>query len=602
MIREPNDLGPHLYDFAVISDTHVNPDETTCNSPFPVNARANARFRHVIADLNQRDVSFVVHLGDLLHPVPDTGPLYAQAAATYREIEQDLKVPIHHVPGNHDIGDTPVKGAPASPSTESMITAWTQEFGAQYQAFTHGNVRFLLLNAQLINSGLPDEQRQKDWVETELAQAQSRVMVMLHHPAYLCFPDEPSHYDNTDPPGRDWLLGLLEQHKVEAMFSGHAHNFWYDRFGQTDYYLAPATSFVRQDYSEMLRTCPPAGSEAGRDDKAKLGYFIVSVYDNGHTTQFVRTNGQELPLGKTPTAAKPIAQTPRENSAPRLGFDLRQNWAEISEIPPSGGLDEFDRKQARNDYPLLALIEMGVRDVRVPFSDLRDPMRRQRLSALCHLGFRPTLFSFGIPTELDLKLIETCKDCLTDWEMTLDWGTHTSLRDAITDAHHRTGLPILLSRMRSKKDLPAGSLYFHVINHGFSHDDDAQLDQLANLTPAGVAGAVFRLSNQAPIADTLTHIARATKARNMRGAVHMRVAGDNPAIAHENHTETCDRLGEAVRLLPTLESIRLWCDTFVDIDRGYFPRQGAIDRNGNPNPLARMIKELHLKAGTLNAS
>ena len=157
MSRRLTDLGERLFSYAVVSDTHVNPDEDVCNSPFPVNGRANPRFRHVVADLNQRDIEFVVHLGDLLHPVPETGELYAAAANAYRAIVADLNIPIYHVPGNHDIGDTPVKGAPASPTTEEMISAWTQEFGAQYQAFTYSAVQFILLNAQLINSGLPDE-------------------------------------------------------------------------------------------------------------------------------------------------------------------------------------------------------------------------------------------------------------------------------------------------------------------------------------------------------------------------------------------------------------------------------------------------------------
>ena len=39
---------------------------------------------------------------------------------------------------------------------------------------------------------------------------------------------------------------------------------------------------------------------------------------------------------------------------------MRGDWFEDVWIPPSGGLDEFDRKQVRNDYALLALLENGV--------------------------------------------------------------------------------------------------------------------------------------------------------------------------------------------------------------------------------------------------
>ena len=67
---QPQDLGKRLFTFAVIADSHLNQDELDCNSPFPVNKLANRRMRHVVHDLNRRDVAFVVHLGDLIHPVP----------------------------------------------------------------------------------------------------------------------------------------------------------------------------------------------------------------------------------------------------------------------------------------------------------------------------------------------------------------------------------------------------------------------------------------------------------------------------------------------------------------------------------------------------
>ncbi|MEM6761082.1 MAG: metallophosphoesterase [Pseudomonadota bacterium] len=582
--------------FAVISDTHVNPDEDTCNAPFPVNSRANRRLRHVIADLNRRDIDFVVHLGDLLHPVPETGPLYVAAAAAYRALVADLAVPIWHVPGNHDIGDTPVKGAPASPSTEAMIAAWTREFGDQYHAFSHGDVRFILLNAQLLNSGLPDEARQAAWFEGELASVTGRVMVMLHHPPYLCCPDEAPHYDNTDPPGRSWLLNLIEKHAVEALFAGHAHNFWYDRGGGADYYLAPSVCFVRQDYSEMLRVPPDASSEHGRNDAAKLGYFIVNVFERGHSVQFVRTFGAELPLGGSAAPMRKLAPAPVQNATARIGFDLRQNWAEIAEIPPSGGLDEFDRKVVRNDYPLLALIEMGIRDIRIPLADLRDPMRCKRLRALCHLGFRPTLFSFGVPSDDDRALITAQRAVLRDWEITADWPLGAEMQDALGRLHAETGLPIYLSRMRSKADLPTGSMYFHVINHGFAPEDLGQIDDLCACGLTGVAGVIFRLSNTMPVRDTLRQIDDAVADRALRASVHMRIAGDNPAEPHTDHAHTCARVEEAMHALPELNHTRIFLDTLADNDRGYFPRQGAIDRACNPNPLFEVIRSAHARA------
>jgi 3',5'-cyclic AMP phosphodiesterase CpdA len=586
------ELGARKFSFALISDTHVNPQDDLCNSPFAVNALANPRFRHTVADLNSRDIAFVVHLGDLVHPVPSSGALYEQAAASFHTIAADLKVPMHVVPGNHDIGDTPVKGAPSGPVDLASIKMWQQHFGQQYSAFSHGGLRYVLLNAQLLNSGLPDEAAQRAWFETELNSTQERVFLMLHHPAYLCTPDEPNHYDNTDEPARGWLLDLLAAHKVEAMFSGHAHNFWYDRYGDTDFYLAPAISFIRQDYAEMARAKPAANAELGRNDHAKLGYFIVTVYENGHSVQVIRTHGAQCRAGQSPTAFETLGPTPRENKFPLLGFDMRQNWAEITEVAPSGGLDEFDRKTVRNDYPLLALIEMGIRDIRIPLSDLRDPMRFARLSHLKHLGFRPTLFTYDIPSINDMNLVERAAHMLTDWEMTIVWSDFAKLLPEIEVAHQKSGLPIYISRMRSKPDLPAGSPYFHVINHGFGLNDAALLSELPNTL---ISGAVFRLSLAEDVAETLASFSNLARSANLHASVHLRTAGENPALLQDDEDLIVERTKSAMEFVRGQSELRVFSDAFVEADRGFFGKVGSIDRRGNPTALSSLIRRQHFQ-------
>ena len=80
------EIGKRLFTFAVVTDTHVNFGETECNSEFEINKRANARLRHVVRDLNRRDLAFVMHLGDVVHPVPALTDLYERAAARFHEV------------------------------------------------------------------------------------------------------------------------------------------------------------------------------------------------------------------------------------------------------------------------------------------------------------------------------------------------------------------------------------------------------------------------------------------------------------------------------------------------------------------------------------
>ena len=98
-----------------------------------------------------------------------------------------------------------------------------------------------------------------------------------------------------------------------------------------------------------------------------------------------------------------------------LGTDMRHPWAEITEMPYSGALDEFLRKKARNDYPLLALWEMGVKRLRLPWHDLMDDRIRERMAALKKMGHLFYLFVYDLPTpgcQRRLNVIVTCSKVL----------------------------------------------------------------------------------------------------------------------------------------------------------------------------------------------
>ena len=62
--------GSLLFKIALVSDTHVNEREDASASPYPANAEANARARHAFSQINQNKPAFIVHLGDMINPVP----------------------------------------------------------------------------------------------------------------------------------------------------------------------------------------------------------------------------------------------------------------------------------------------------------------------------------------------------------------------------------------------------------------------------------------------------------------------------------------------------------------------------------------------------
>ncbi len=591
--------GDRLFSFAVVTDTHLNEAEDACNSPFTVNALANRRLRHVVNDLNRRDLAFVVNVGDLLHPVPAVPELYDRAAARYLEQSAALRHKQYLTPGNHDVGDKPNDWAPTASVCDAYLACWEKHFGPHYRVFDHGDCHFVIVNAQLLNSGLKAEAEQRAWLEADLAANRDRrLFLFTHYPPFVADGDEPEHYDNIGEPGRSWLTGLVREHGVEALFAGHVHNFWFNRIGATDCYLLPSTAFVRQDYSEMYRAPPGPDDEAGRNDRPKLGYFVIHIHEGGHVCEPVRTNGETAEALVSPEAmpaplAPPHPKLIRHNA---FGFDMRQDWMETAEVPPSGGLDEFDRKRARNDYPLLGLWEMGVRHLRIPLSDLATPDRRDRLRALAEHGFAYTLFTFGLPNRRARVLIAECADLLAGWEAGFDIAAAERSLPDIAAAAAGACVPLYLSRLRSHDELRAeAGRYFHVVNHGFDISDRERIEALqAQPELAGtLAGLVFRLPAEAPVCETLLGIDGLVGGFGLQASVQLRTAGFDPSQAERDDFKIAGRMAEALFAANTLGNVRVFADTLVDHDRGYFVRHGAYDRLCNPRLAAHVVRHLN---------
>ena len=590
--------GRMLFSFAVITDVHVNPEEDECNSPFPVNRLANRRFRHVVRKLNTLDIDFVLNLGDLVHPVPAVPDLYDAACARYTEIARELRHPMHTLPGNHDVGDKPLAWSPAEPVSDDGLAIWEKHFGRHYRAFDNGGCRFILLNAQLLNSGLGAEQDQRKWLEEELAgNSGKKLFFGIHYPLFLDAPDEPEHYDNIAEPARAWLLGLLEQHKVEAVFSGHVHNFWYTRFADTDLYTLPATSFVRQDYSEMFEISPAADMEAGRNDTGKLGFAVVNVFENGHTLQILRTAGlQDGPDDIATRPALPVPRTPHpgESTTPALGFSMRQPWLEQVDIPPSGGLDEFDRKQVRNDYPLMTLWEIGAKNLRIPLRDLTDDRARARLCALRRQGHEFTLFNFGKPEERLTALLAANKGLISNLEIVLRPIDISDAVDAIGTLKNKTSVHVFLSLLhQSDHASHANQPYYHVIRHRCDVEDAAGVARLMAIPelPSTLDGLVFHVRPDQNPVDAALSASRLCMRHNLAATLHLSLATANPAAVRQDDHWVANRICEAV-LAAHLPDVTVFCETFADVDRGYFVHNGIVDRRYNPRAAFHAIRSL----------
>lgn len=591
-------LGRRLFQFALVADTHVNERDGHSSSPYEANARANARARYVFASIAQLEPApaFVMHLGDIVHPVPEL-PGFGPAVEQFKALSAITRCPLHLLPGNHDVGDKRVDWMPAGTVTAGHVEQYRRLFGPDYYVFESHGCRFFALDAQLINSGLEAEREQREWFERELAACpDERSFVCIHYPPYVTDPGERGSYDNIDEPGRSWLLGLLAKYRPEALFAGHVHNFWYDQIGSTAMYLLPATSFLRHDYTEFYRVAP--AREYGRGDAGKFGYFLVDVHENGHVAHCVRTQGAELAAGEAlamPPERLPPVHT-RTNVRATVGVDLRHPWAELVEIAATGGVQEFERKLARNDYPLLALWEMGVRRLRVPSQDWLDERVRARMRLLRAIGHEFLVYSYGLPGDDARRLLDEAPGLVSAFEVILLRARMPASASGLAHLRERSAAKVYLSKLRMHEDAKYdGSKFSHFINHGFVAAEREQIVEL--LDGQGLRGAIdgfaFRVPRREGPSAALQALGLLGGELGVDVLAHVRFAGESPADALVDDHDTCCRVAETVFEGLMQPAVSAYFDTFMDVDRGYFPRNGFIDRRYDPRPASRVYASLH---------
>ena len=223
-----------------ISDTHLArrlPDLT-------------ANFQRLSEHIDIRRPDLVINSGDLAFDAP-TSPDDLEFA---RSLHAALPVPCRYLPGNHDIGDNPTAlgPVPSKPASEHHRQAFLAAFGEDRWRFEAAGWCFVGLNSLVMNTGLPSEAEQFDWLAAQLATTNGRsVALFLHKPLFLNAPDDPelaaSAIRYVPMPARSRLSQMLGSVDLRLVASGHVHqrrDFTWSRVRQI---WAPSAGFVISD-------------------------------------------------------------------------------------------------------------------------------------------------------------------------------------------------------------------------------------------------------------------------------------------------------------------------------------------------------------------
>lgn len=543
----------------MIADSHFHPPGVPAQAVWASDAIFNARNAAVVEMLREVNPSLVIHLGDVPHPVPGL-PEHAQALTEARAIYAALTAPLLVVPGNHDVGDKPHPWAPAPSVSAEKHAVFATTWGPPWWVHHQDGCRFVGIDTPVLNSGLPLEAAQWEWLEEALRPG-PRTFIFVHYPPFLLTHDEPEHYDNLAEPARTRLFALFARGGVEAVFCGHVHHPFWNRHAGIDYYLLPSTAFVRPEYSELGRVGP--ADEFGRNDTDRLGFCLLWPGETRHRMAWVRTGGAVTP--------GPAIST-RPPACP-LGLTLRHAWDAVLDIP-ADGLEPFRRKQARNDLVLFATWELGVRLLRLPFDDLRRDSTRTRLTALAERGQRVVAWTAEPLTPDDIALVAAHRDILEAVELIVP-------RAWLDRPLPELAVPRWVAAFGRAPD-EAGRYFSHFAPHGFRPGDP-------DVSRARGEGVVYRIDPERDPMDVAAIRAERGGARSV-ALILLPRAGESRAFTDDH--AVAQRVERAFHAAVAHPEITFVLDTTADHDRGYFPRNGLVDRRGNPREAFRLLARL----------
>ena len=223
-----------------ISDTHLTRNFAVLTD----------NFHRVSEHIDATRPDLVVNTGDVSWDGPSSRADMEFALALHAGLPMDCR----YLPGNHDIGDNPtaVGAAPSCPATEERREAFVSVFGEDRWQFEAAGWRFIGLNSLIMNTGIPSEFEQEEWLTSQLAGANRKpIALFLHKPLFLNTPEDPEEAATAirfvPQPVRARLAALVGTHNVRLVASGHVHQRRDFTYARTRHIWSPSVGFIVPD-------------------------------------------------------------------------------------------------------------------------------------------------------------------------------------------------------------------------------------------------------------------------------------------------------------------------------------------------------------------
>ena len=573
-----------LFEFIIISDSHYMLDPGGSSLEFGNRRKQSVRREVALRMAAALTPKFMVHNGDMVQEYPDNLERFYKSIGESLEQMRACGVEPYYVAGNHDVGDKPDPTAPSSHVSQEVLDWYHRRFGQSWYSFDQEDCHFVVLNSQIMNGTLPDAAEQVAWVEKDLAEhAKKRLFILLHMPPYLFDETEPSigHYDNLANPARAWLLDLVRVYKVEMLLAGHVHFAFFDRLAETRYAILASPVFTRPGFSCLFAGPPPP--QRGRDDVPKFGFYLMRVRADKTDVHFIRTSGLErLPPNTEERLITRVSGTLPQSP---LGVTLSQPLATVAEIPRAW--PAAIREKVRNDYPLLACMEMGVAYVRAPLTDFQDTFQRRRLEILRHEGVKldaVVIFS----EELDiLDAMQQLHPRIDGLEIQIVETLYPSEKciEIIKVLQERFGLSVTLSPIICR-ELTSGK-QFPRFRFGYTPKEISSLNQFLARNRVAIDRIICKLDNDQSLCSQIREVAEITPLS------HISNVDFSLTFSVIDDQANANLVAEALFSMATMPASRIYFEPFSDLDRTMDVTHGLLDTLCNPRTASRVLQSLN---------
>ena len=573
-----------LFEFVVISDSHYMLDPGGDSLEFGNRRKQSVRREVALRMAAALTPKFMVHNGDMVQEYPDNLERFYKSIGESLEQMRACGVEPYYVAGNHDVGDKPDPTAPASHVSQGVLDWYHRRFGQSWYSFDQEDCHFVVLNSQIMNGTLPDAAEQMAWVEKDLAEhAKKRLFILLHMPPYLFDETEPSigHYDNLANPARAWLLDLVRVYRVDTLLAGHVHFAFFDRLAETRYVVLASPVFTRPGFSCLFAGPPPP--QRGRDDVPKFGFYLMRVRADKTDLHFIRTSGLErLPPNTEERFITRVSGTLPQSP---LGVTLSQPLATVAEIPRAW--PAAIREKVRNDYPLLACMEMGVAYVRAPLTDFQDTFQRRRLEILRHEGVKldaVVIFS----EELDiLDAMQQLHPGIDGLEIQIVETLYPSEKciEIIKVLQESFGVSVTLSPIICR-ELTSGK-QFPRFRFGYTPQEIPSLNQFLVGNRVAIDRIICKLNNDQSLCNQIREVAEITPLS------HISNVDFSFEFSVTDDQANANLVAEALFSMATMPASRIYFEPFSDLDRTMDVTHGLLDTLCNPRTASRVLQSLN---------